>query len=186
MGGQARVDGGRLLVTQLATTDMACDPPRMAQDDWLAKVLTGSPTVRLSGPDLVLTSGTTEIRLLDREVADPDRPLVGTRWNVETLVSADVASSVPMGAAAHLVLKSDGTFVGNAGCNEMGGGAAVSGKTIRFSGVFTTKMACDADRTRLEQAVLAVLRDDVSFDIDADALQLRHPSGKGLVLREAK
>lgn len=36
---------------------------------------------------------------------------------------------------------------------------------------------------RLEQAVLDVLRDDVSYEIEADKLRLRHPSGKGIDLR---
>jgi heat shock protein HslJ len=65
----------------------------------------------------------------------------------------------------------------------MGGSATVAAPTIRFAGVFTTKMACQQDRMRLEQAVLEVLRDEVSYEIEADLLRLRHSSGKGLDLR---
>ena len=36
---------------------------------------------------------------------------------------------------------------------------------------------------RLEQAVLAVLRDTVTYEVNADLLRLRHPGGKGLDLR---
>ena len=183
LGGEARIEGGRLVAEQMAMTDMACDGGRGEQDAWLAKFLAGRPTIRASGTELVLASDTTEVRLMDRTVADPDRPLIGTRWIVESAIDRDTASSIPQGAIAQLVLNADGTFTGNAGCNQMGGAAVIATPTIRFSGVFTTKMACEDGRMRLEQHVLAVLRDDVSYEIEADQLRLRHASGKGLDLR---
>ena len=183
IAGDASIERDRLVVRNMASTAMGCDPPRHEQDEWLSKVVSGSPEIRASGPDLVLSSGTTELRLKDREVADPDRPLVGTRWVVETIVDRDIASSVPQGATAYAILGSDGTFVGSTGCNEMGGSATPASKTIRFANVFTTKMACQQDRMRLEQAVLTVLRDEVGYEIEADLLRLRHPTGKGLDLR---
>ena len=82
-----------------------------------------------------------------------------------------------------MTLGTDGRFTGNTGCNEMGGSALTTAATITFSDVFTTRMACEPDRMRLEQAVLAVLRDTVAYEVNADALRLRHPSGKGLDLR---
>ena len=186
MGGDARIDGGRLRVTQLGMTDMACDPARMTQDDWLAKVLSDGPSIALGNDQLVLTRGTTEIRLLDREVADPDRPLVATRWNVETLVDGDIASSVPAGTQAHLIVAADGTLSGSDGCNLVSGGAKAASGTIRFADIVTTKMACEPDKARLEQAVLAVLRaGDVTYEIEADLLRLRAPGGAGLDLRAA-
>jgi len=136
-----------------------------------------------SGSELVLANNTTEIRLLDRTFADPDRPLIATRWVVQTIVDRDIASSIPQGAMAHLVVNADGTFTGNTGCNNMGGTAAITNVALRFSGVFTTKMACEPDRMRLEQAVLGVLDGDVNYEIEADLLRLRHSSGKGIDLR---
>lgn len=183
MGGDARVEDGRLVTGDMAMTAMGCDGGRSEQDDWLAKFLADRPTIRLSGTELVLANNATEIRLLDRTVADPDRPLIGTRWVVESVIDRDTASSIPQGAVAQLQLNADGTFTGNTGCNHMGGGAVIAAPTIRFAGVFTTKMACEDGRMRLEQAVLGVLRDDVSYEIEADVLRLRHASGKGLDLR---
>lgn len=183
LGGDARVEDGKLVAQDLSMTAMGCDAGRSEQDAWLATFLTGAPTIRSSGVELVLANGTTEIRLLDRTVADPDRPLTGTRWIVESIIDRDTASSIPQGAVAHLLVNADGTFTGNTGCNQMGGAAPLAQATIRFGGVFTTKMACEPDRMRLEQAVLSVLADDVSYEIDADQLRLRHPSGRGLDLR---
>ena len=183
MGGEARVENGRLVAGEMAMTAMGCDGGRSEQDDWLAKFLAGMPTISSSGTELVLANNTTEIRLLDRTVADPDRPLVGTRWVVESVIDRDTASSIPQGATAHLLMNADGTFTGTTGCNQMGGAAVIAGPTIRFNDVYTTKMACEDARMRLEQAVLGVLRDEVSYEIEADLLRLRHASGKGIDLR---
>jgi heat shock protein HslJ len=184
MGGDAEVAGDRLVVSDLATTEMGCDPDRHRQDEWLAGFLTSRPHYRLDGPVLTLRNDSTELRLEDRETADPDRPLRGTRWVVEGVVEGDAVSSVPAGAEAHLVI--DGakdSFGGNAGCNQMGGTARPSERTVTFSDVITTKMACQDDRMRLESAVLAVLDGEVTWKIEADALRLDHPNGRGLILR---
>jgi heat shock protein HslJ len=183
IGGDARVEDGRLVAGDMAMTAMGCAGGRSEQDDWLVKFLTGTPTVRISGAELVLANNTTEIRLLDRTVADPDRPLIGTRWVVESIIDRDTASSIPQAAVAHLLLNADGTFTGNTGCNHMGGGAVVAAPTIRFADVFTTKMACEEGRMRLEQTVLGVLHGTVNYEIEADLLRLRDTSGKGLDLR---
>jgi heat shock protein HslJ len=188
MGGPASFEDGRLVVGDLATTDMGCDPPRHGQDDWLARFLTGRPHWSLSGPALTLDDGKTRVVLEDRAVADPDRPLAGTRWVVDTIVDGQSASSVPAGAEGFVVFGDDERFTGNTGCNGMGGTAVVDGarSTITFSEVITTKMACEDDRMRLERAVLDVLDGAVAYQIDADTLRLDRPDGHGLHLRASK
>jgi heat shock protein HslJ len=194
MGGPAEVADGHLVVGDLATTEMGCDPARHAQDDWLARFLTSRPGWRLEGSSLTLDQGSTRIELADREVADPDRPLQGTRWVVEEIVDGQAASSVPAGAEAYVLFKDPGGhprapgdegFTGSTGCNQMSGTSAVdpAGRTITFSDVITTKIACDDDRMRLERAVLSVLDGKVAYVIEADRLRLDHPGGKGLGLR---
>jgi heat shock protein HslJ len=185
MGGTARIEDGQLVVGDLATTEMGCDEARHAQDEWLADFLTGRPAMTLTGPDMVLSGGGTEVRLSDREVADPDRPLRGTKWVVDGVVSGDAASSVPQGAEAFIVFSEteEDAFGGNTGCNGMGGKAVVADTTIEFSEVITTKMFCDDDRGDLERAVIEVLDGEVTFKVEADRLTLNHPDGKGLMLK---
>ena len=188
MGGQADFAGGRLVVGDLATTEMGCDPPRHAQDEWLARFLTSRPEWSRKGATLTLDNGTTRIVLQDREVADPDRPLRGTKWVVDTIVDGQSASSVPPGAEAFVVFaKSGDEFQGNTGCNGMGGNSQVHEDTskITFSQVISTKMACDDGRMRLERAVLATLDGDVAYRIEAAFLHLDGPNGHGLRLRAA-
>ena len=178
MGGGYAVTGGRLVVTQLATTEMGCDGPRHEQDAWLATLLGSNPRVTLDGSNLILEAGppTTSIVLLDREVAEPDLPLVGPTWTVDTLIDGDVASSVPGGRPATLVFAGDGRVQVDTGCNAGAGSytADASAGTIRFSAIGLTKRACQDDVGRLESALLAVLgSDSVTYRIEASRLELR-------------
>ena len=153
-------------------TEMGCDPALMGQDNWLVSFLGANPTFTLDGNDLTLTSGTTLVTLLDREVAEPDQPLVGPTWSLETIFNAEVASSVPAGASASITFAADGTFEMNDGCNAAGGNYAVDGSTITFSQVIHTDMACPGARGQVESAVLAVINfsGSVHFAIDAGSL----------------
>lgn len=74
MGGTYSIDGNRLRTTQTFMTEMACDEPLQAQDEWLSRFL-GDLTYTLVGDSLTLTDGTVSLTLLDEEVATPDRPL---------------------------------------------------------------------------------------------------------------
>ena len=80
MGGTYRIDGGRLIVGNLGTTDMGCDPDLMAQDQWLGEILGAGPAVSLVVNDLVLHAGSVRITFVDREIAEPDAKLVGPTW----------------------------------------------------------------------------------------------------------
>jgi heat shock protein HslJ len=188
MGGPASFQDGRLVVDDMATTEMGCDPPRHAQDEWLARFLTSKPSWAREAATLTLDNGAVRIVLEDREVANPDRPLRGTKWVVDTLVERGAASSVPAGVEAYLTFEEGKQFRGNTGCNGMGGDSDVheARSTITFSEVITTKMACDDDRMRVERAVLATLDGDVRYQVDADVLRLDGPGGRGLRLRAAQ
>jgi heat shock protein HslJ len=182
LSGPVTVAGGRLEVAGMAMTEMACDPARHEQDTWLGKLLEGKPSWRLDGTNLVVASASTELVLADREVAEPDLALRGTKWTVDTLVDGEVVSSVPATASASLLFEAD-TVAVSSGCNSGSAGYQVSGESIRFGDLITTDKACDQDATALEQAVQAVLQGEVTATIDSDRLVLTHPSGKGLQLR---
>ena len=183
MGGTYRLDGDRLVVEGLATTDMGCDPTRHDQDAWLATLLTGRPAVRLSGNDLSLERDSTIVRLVDRRVGDPDRPLVGTTWRVESIIAGQAVSSVPDGPAASLVFGTDGRVTVDTGCNTGGGTYAIEGATIRVSAIALTKRACPAPLGDLEAAVVAVLQaNPLAYVVEASALTLS-AGDRGLGLR---
>ncbi|OGO54295.1 MAG: hypothetical protein A2V84_02345 [Chloroflexi bacterium RBG_16_70_13] len=182
MSGPYLLDGDRLVARSLATTEMACEEPLMAQDIWLADLLDGA-TIDLDGTTLTLTKGGVSLTLEDRVVADPDRPLLGTRWVVDGLVSGGAVSSVPAGVTAALTF-SDGRVDVEAGCNRGGGSVAITATTLGFGPIALTKMACGANAMAVEAAVGAVLSGTVTYSIVAGTLTL-DAGGPGLILRAA-
>ena len=183
MGGTYRIDGGRLTVGDLATTDMGCDPDLMAQDQWLSQLLGTGPAISLVVNDLVLEAGSVRITFVDREVAEPDAKLVGPTWTVESIITGDAVSSVPAEPVATLVFKEDGTVEVNAGCNRGSGTWALVSGGIEVGPLMLTKMACQKDGAELESAVLGVLEaGTIGAQIDSSLMTLT-AGNQGLMLR---
>jgi heat shock protein HslJ len=182
MSGPVDTGGGKLAVDGLATTEVGCDGPRQAQDEWLAGILGDGPTWRLDDQTLTVSTPDAELVLTNREVTNPDLSLAETEWAVDTILDGQTASSVPAGATATLLFGESQVVIA-AGCNDGSADYEMTGDTIRFDRAKMTRKACEPDIMRLEAAVLAVTRDEVTFEIDADRLTVNHPSGKGLQLR---
>ncbi|MDP9467893.1 MAG: META domain-containing protein [Chloroflexota bacterium] len=180
LGGTYTFADGQLLVSDLSTTEMGCDPDRHAQDEWLSAFLGSRPMVTLNGNNLELASPGAAISLLDREVADPDLPLVGPTWTVESIISGDAVSSVSL--LATIAFQADGRVTLNTSCNSGGGQYVATGDTLRFSDLVTTKRDCEAPAGDVETAILRVLQaETVSYRIEAGSLTL-NAGGFGLQL----
>lgn len=63
MIGTVTAKGDRLVFSQLASTKMACPPPRDHADAWAVDFAKQSPTYRLVGPGLTLSTPTTTVLL---------------------------------------------------------------------------------------------------------------------------
>lgn len=184
MQGPVDTGDGRLGVEDLSMTEMGCDAARHKQDEWLAKLLAAKPTWRLAQDTLTLESGTTTVTLLDKQTAQPDLALTGTRWTLDTVVEGDVASNTAGSDKAYLVFADD-RVTGSTGCNQLSGTAAVDGATITFGPIGRTRKGCPDGLADVERAVLAVLDGTVGFEIDSTRLTLKHPSGQALGLTGA-
>lgn len=183
MSGGYRIDGGRLVTDGLAMTEMGCDAARHDQDEWFADFLGSRPQVRLSGDDLTLEGGGTVIRLLDRETAEPDLPLTGTTWTVDSIITGETVSSVPAGVVATIVIAENGRVTIGTGCNEGAGSVVIESDTLRFGDLVVTKRACEGPAGAMEEHVLAVLGADVvAYEIEAARLSLT-AGNRGLVAR---
>ncbi len=180
MSGDFRLDGDVLRISVLSMTEMGCDEPRMAQDAWLAEFLGSSPVVTLDGNELLLAGSATSIQLLDREIAEPDQPLVGTTWGLTTILDGASASSLPDSAMATLLFRADGTVDVYTGCNSGAGQFTVDGDQITIDQLVQTERACPGAAGEVDQAVLRVLRAGTfSYSIDAATLTLE-ADGHGL------
>jgi heat shock protein HslJ len=175
-GGKLVFDGG------LATTDMGCDEERHAEDAFVAGVLGREPSWQLAGDKLTITSGKTRFELAPREAVDPDRDLVGTTWELDTLVDGQVASSMPAGTQPVTLMFDGKTVVADTHCNGVRGDYTIDGDTINVELGPMTRMACAPEIMQGENAVVAVLSGKVSYEVTADRLTLTHPSGKGIQL----
>lgn len=184
IGGAYRIEGDVLLVGGLGTTDMACQPDRMKQDEWLSGALGASPHLRLDGSRLVLDAPETTIVFTDRKVSDPDRPLAGPHWLADTVVAGDAASSIPVGATApSLDFAADGTFTGFSGCAPLTGRYTVEGARLVLDDVVVANAAaCTVTAESLDQATRAVLQGTITFEIDGPGLRLAN-GANGLHLR---
>ena len=180
MSGGYDVVDGLLVVGPMMMTEMACDEPLMAQDQWVSTFLPGA-AVTLDGDTLTLVKGDVTLTATDTEVARPDEPLEGTTWVVDGLVTGQAVSSMPEGVTATLVF-ADGTVAVETGCNTGSGSAAIDDASVTFGPIGTTKMACEPAAMEVEQHVLGVLAGEAAYTIDADTLQLRSAGG-GLDLK---
>jgi heat shock protein HslJ len=188
MGGGYRLSAdSELSVGPLAGTEMACDQPLMDQDAWLSGTVFASPlTASVDADTLTLSRPGLELVLTTRAVVSPDALLEGTSWRLDGIRSGETVSSVPAGPEVPtLVVAADGSVTLSTGCNSGRTTATVSGATITFGPVMTTKKAC-ADRAgrETESAVLAVLDGAVEWSITEKTLTLTKGE-HGLVYRAA-
>jgi heat shock protein HslJ len=180
MSGGYTITDGKLVVGAMMSTEMACQEPLMAQDQWISAFVNGA-AITLEGDTLTLGKDGVTVTATDKKVAKPDLPVEGTVWMVEGLVGNQAVSSMPSGVEASLVF-ADGKVAVDAGCNKGSGAAAIGDTTITFGPIATTKMFCEGAAGEVEQRVLGVLTDEVAYTVDSDALQLRGAGG-GLDLR---
>ncbi|MGW4768503.1 META domain-containing protein [Nocardia sp. NPDC004278] len=181
---------GILHVGALASTLMACPDEDGQADSWQDNVLTSLPKWRLDESTLTLTGKDTTVTLLDKKVAQPDQPLIGTTWIVSALMTPDaqIRSQTLDEVKPTLTIAPDGAVSGSAGCNRITGHAtpspAADGPDVTFQ-IGTTKTMCAPEIMEVEQAVLKALDGKTTATIDAEILILRNTNGFGLTLRAA-
>jgi heat shock protein HslJ len=181
MSGPVRLDGGRLVVTELATTDMGCAQPQMDQDTWFAGLLNRGPTWQLTGDTLVLTADQDEIRLLDRRVANPDKALVGTHWVVDTLYTSQVAESAPADVVATLDFGADGILRADTSCVHLTGPARVVDDRIEIGALTgSDALPCPTARAAFSSRVANLLTGTLHWHVQAERLTLTATDGTGL------
>jgi heat shock protein HslJ len=176
------LDGDRMVIGDVGSTEMGCDSARQEQDEWLAGVLSADPVYVLDGDRLRLDSDGTVIELVDREVADPDRALEGTVWQLDGIIDGDAVSTVPGEVPANITFNDGQVAFTVEGCNQGSGEATVTGSTITVGPLQSTLMACPPPAADVEAVILAVLEGEIAYEIEAASLTLTHPSGAGLVL----
>lgn len=162
---------GKLCVSGLGNTDIGCDPQRHAQDEWFSDFFTATPQLSIAGAALTLQGASATLELVDREVADPDRPLAGRVWTVDTLIQGGAASNVPTARPPTLEFRTDGSLRVFTTCNSGEGSYTRNGQTLTLSPVLYTEAGCTSSGQPVEQSVQGVMTaGDVTFEIEANRL----------------
>lgn len=179
--GTYRWEAGRFELSSLASTEIGCETALVAQDAWLVAFFTSSPTMSLDGDRLTFVSDSITLVFLDREVADPDRPLTGRTWTIDTFILGGAASNLPVSDAPTVTFGDDGTVDVFSGCNSGSGTYEQSGDRLTLSPIPYTERGCpDAAATQAESQVQAVLTEgEVDLEIEANRLTLTR-DGRGL------
>ncbi|MFE4450590.1 META domain-containing protein [Streptomyces sp. NPDC056796] len=178
-----RLDGDKVTVGRSTTTGMACAEDVQRFEDAMGKVFHGELEAAVAGQGdertLTLTTADGDSIAL---VPEPPAPLTGTAWKVTGLVSGTGTASLPAGTRdkAHLTFGKDGSVEGNLGCNSFHGKAAVSGSTLTFGPLASTRKMCPGPEMELERALLGVLTGKATYAIDHRSLSVEAESGKGL------
>lgn len=90
----------------------------------------------------------------------PSLNLIGSEWLLEDLGGSGVVDRVQ----ATLAFPEAGKIAGRGSCNRFFGSAAISGHTIKFSGMGSTKMACPEAVMKQEDKYLAALQAAERFE----------------------
>jgi heat shock protein HslJ len=177
MQSKVSTDDGKLtLKGELASTAMGCPGPQQGQDSWLAKIISAKPTWKLDGSKLDVTAGSTTISLEDREIAQPDLAVDGTRWTLNSVISGDAVANFAGSDKAWMTLNGE-RVTGSTGCNDFQGTVARSTGKLTFGELATTRRACPGQAATVEKALLNGLKGEVSYKVDGSSLQLRSSTG---------
>ena len=169
-------------------TDVGCEPAQMDQDAWLVDLLQSGPEFSVEDDNLTLRgSDGTILELVDRRIAEPDRPLVGTKWRLEGIIDSTASdgsmSNVPVSVRSTLEITEDGRIQLSPGCNAGEGSVEVDDRVLTLGPIPMTLIGCAGERGRVEEAVLTVLTwGEVDYSIDGDQLTLTN-GDRGLVYR---
>ena len=184
MGGPYQIDDNQqLTVTEMATTEIGCDPESHAQDEFVAAVLIVQPQLTLNGDYLTLATDTVRIEFLDTEVADPDRPIFQTHWVVTGFIQGEMAISMNVDPAQEGWIKfsEDSQLTGFDGCVDFSAPVEVSDGEIQFGEV--TSADCEEPSSYSEAFAALFDTDNAVFSIDGPRLTLLNSDGNGVTFR---
>lgn len=195
-GAKVRISGDTITVGEAPSTAMSCSSRLDAYEADFGKAFTGRLKARMAddnkGMTLTATDGDT-ITL----TSEPSAALVGT-WTLASLKGDSKAGVKVPGAVADKVYitfagsgtdagtgtgTGTGTARGNLGCNRFSTTTKVSGSTVTFGRVTTTRMACGEPQTTVERAMLDVLKGKVTYKLNHAGLSLTATDGASLTAR---
>ena len=166
-------EGNVLKVEGFSSTLIGCDEALHGQDTWFAEFFTSSPTVTLDGDRVTFGAQDLALVFVDDAVANPAPPLVGTLWEVSTLIDGEVAlggfESTPT-----VTFNEDGTVRVVTGCNTGEGTHEHTESTIDLGEIPYTEAGCPSgERADVEAHIQAVFTEGmVTYSFNGQTLAI--------------
>jgi heat shock protein HslJ len=105
--------------------------------------------------------------------------LADTEWTLTSFGVGNAVSPVVEGTTVTLKFGSDGRAGGSSGCNTYGSDYRVSGNTVSFGAIFSTKRAClDRRANQQEQRFFRALESARTFRLSGNRLTIFHDGGQ--------
>ena len=178
--GSVTIDGDRLTIGQLGSTEMGCEPAVMTAESAFITALLDVTTFDRAGDRLTLSGPNSDL-LFEPVAPVPTASLVGTTWVLDTLVEGETASSAA-GDPATLRLSEDGTLSASTGCRTLTGTWLESGGVVVVP-ILSADGECPDELWKQDSLVVAVIGDEFRAAVDGDRLTLTSMGGDGLGYR---
>lgn len=117
------------------------------------------------------------------ESTEPAVPIVGSRWVLDEVQTAETTLQPPAEAEAYFQIDENGDVTGSTGCNGFSGSAEVSDSTISFSPLISTRRGCSGDLGQIDASMLQVLNGDVTVEAAGEVITITNAEGDTLTLQ---
>lgn len=166
----------RLCASDFRVTAIGCDPILQAQDEWMAAFFGSSPRLTRQGPRLTLAGDEASLEFIESSLLNPDRPLRGRTWTIDTLIAAGQARSVSLEPT--ISFPTSGTLEVFTTCTTGSGFYGAYEPMLGITNMEYIEKPCDASGdTSIDELIRGVLaRGDLLFEIDAARLTITRGS----------
>ena len=166
------LDGDRLTLSSLVSTEMACADDAVTQQESAYFAALGAVTrYELNGDTLTLWTSD------DQPIVFTAAALAGSQWQLSTYGQETALTAALPDAPVTIQFEGD-QVSGSASCNSYGGSYQVDGDTLILGEIPSTLMAClDAGVMEQEQAFLNALRSVSTYKIDGNTLTIHYAEG---------
>lgn len=118
-------------------------------------------------------------------VAVPAGKTIVGEWNIAEIVCGDSVRIVPSEllpeADVTMTFRADDTFYAATGCNQMSGGYASRGNTIKFADAMMTEMACEHMEVEDALRMLLPALEYCGFSEDGSEAEVKTADGSGYI-----
>jgi heat shock protein HslJ len=181
--GSGGIADGRLVIEDLAGTEMACEPALMEQEQWWAALLSSQPQAQVGDRELTLIGSGGTVTMVALETI-PDAPLEETAWQLDTVVMHGAASSVPEATASTLTVSGGALRVVIDDCRDTEVPVGVEPAQLVLAPDAFPVSECRDGAAFVDRAIASVLgAGEVPYVIEGDVLRLTGPFGWGLGYR---